>query len=518
MSTMRVYRLITLTWVFSVGHFFVTIALTVRMQLCRKIIEKIYCANYSVVKLACEDISAISTFVLIAMIYSTCPQLLLIVYSYAEILKVCLKASKESQAKALNTCTSHIMTLVNYSFGGFYELIQNRFDMSSVPHAVQIMLSVHFIIFPPLINPIIYGVRTKSIKRRIQRKVYNHIIICMFFRWLLSNQSQITMQNSTHITIFLLTAYGENGNMKYLYFAATLLGYLLILLANAVVIAVITFDRQLHEPMYIFICNLSLNGLYGSSAFYPMCMANLLSEIPTISRAGCLIQIFSLHTYGGFEYSVLALMAYDRYLSICHPLRYNSIMTPFKVTQLLVFVYMYPICIFSIHLCLTVRLPLCGSVIDKVHCDNWSVVKLSCVDITVNSVFGLFVTTVLLVPPILLSLYSYVRILAVCLNASKEARSKALQTCAPHLLTFINYCITSCFEVVYQRFEMAKLPHSVLVIMSINCLLSPPLLNPITYGIKLQEIRKRILKLFSSTINNSVARVKRTEIKRRQTT
>ncbi|MBN3297294.1 O51G2 protein, partial [Amia calva] len=170
MSTMRVYRLITLTWVFSVGHFFVTIALTVRMQLCRKIIEKIYCANYSVVKLACEDISAISTFVLIAMIYSTCPQLLLIVYSYAEILKVCLKASKESQAKALNTCTSHIMTLVNYSFGGFYELIQNRFDMSSVPHAVQIMLSVHFIIFPPLINPIIYGVRTKSIKRRIQRK------------------------------------------------------------------------------------------------------------------------------------------------------------------------------------------------------------------------------------------------------------------------------------------------------------------------------------------------------------
>ncbi|XP_066556141.1 olfactory receptor-like protein DTMT [Amia ocellicauda] len=203
--------------------------------------------------------------------------------------------------------------------------------------------------------------------------------------------------------------------MKYLYFAATLLGYLLILLANAVVIAVITFDRQLHEPMYIFICNLSLNGLYGSSAFYPMCMANLLSEIPTISRAGCLIQIFSLHTYGGFEYSVLALMAYDRYLSICHPLRYNSIMTPFKVTQLLVFVYI-------------------------------------------------------------------------------------------------------CFEVVYQRFEMAKLPHSVLVIMSINCLLSPPLLNPITYGIKLQEIRKRILKLFSSTINNSVARVKRTEIKRRQTT
>ncbi|MBN3297267.1 O52D1 protein, partial [Amia calva] len=310
------------------------------------------------------------------------------------------------------------------------------------------------------------------------------------------------MQNTSNVTQFFLTAYSVNGNIRYLYFIISLVGYLLIIFANTVVITVITRNRKLHEPMYIFICNLALNGLYGSCAFFPQFIGNLLSEQPTISKIGCYIQIFSVHTYGLLEYSILALMAYDRYLSICHPLRYNSILTPSKLTQLLVFVYMYPVCIFSIHLCLTVRLPLCGSVIDKVYCDNWSVVKLSCVDITVNSIFGNFVTIILMVPPLVVVIFSYVRIFDVCLKATKEARAKALETCAPHLLTLTNYYIATFFEVTHHRFDVSKMPHVLRVFMSIDFLLLPPLLNPIIYGVKMQEIKKRTLQMFSAKTNS----------------
>uniref|UniRef100_W5NLR1 Olfactory receptor n=1 Tax=Lepisosteus oculatus TaxID=7918 RepID=W5NLR1_LEPOC len=304
------------------------------------------------------------------------------------------------------------------------------------------------------------------------------------------------MQNTSYVTIFFLTAYGTNGNLRYLYFTAALFVFLLILLANIIIITVITRERKLHEPMYIFICNLTLNGVYGSISFYPHCLSNLLSETPSISRAGCLTQVYCLHTYGGFEYTILALMAYDRYVSICHPLMYNSIMTPLRMTKLLVFVYMYPICILLIHLMLTIRLPLCGFIIEKVYCDNWSVVRLSCSDVSVNNIVGLLVTCFLICVPFLVVLYSYVRILAVCLKSSKEARAKALQTCTPHLVSFTNYSIATFFEILQYRFELHNLPHVVRIMMSMDCILLPPLLNPIIYGVKLQEIRKRIIKMF----------------------
>ncbi|XP_015196738.2 olfactory receptor 52N4-like [Lepisosteus oculatus] len=217
-----------------------------------------------------------------------------------------------------------------------------------------------------------------------------------------------------------------------------------------------------------------------------------------------MIQIFCTHTYGAFEYSILALMAYDRYVSICHPLMYNSIMTPLKVTQLLVSVYMYPACIMLIHVVLTVQLPLCGFIIDKVYCDNWSVVRLSCSNVSVNSAFGLFVTVIVMCLPFTVIIYSYVRILAVCLKSTKEARAKALRTCTPHLLSFTNYSLASFFEILQHRFDLGNMPHLVRSMMSINPFLLPPLLNPIIYGAKLQEIRRRTIKMFFGRNTSSV--------------
>uniref|UniRef100_A0A8C4RWN4 Olfactory receptor n=2 Tax=Erpetoichthys calabaricus TaxID=27687 RepID=A0A8C4RWN4_ERPCA len=303
------------------------------------------------------------------------------------------------------------------------------------------------------------------------------------------------MENNSYTTNFFFTAYGDLGFMRNIYFIATLIVYLVIHLVNAVILIVIVCDRNLHEPMYIFICSLVINGLYGTNAFYIKFMENLLSRNPSISRTGCLLQVFAMHTYGSFEFSILGLMAYDRYVSICNPLLYNNIMTPSKVTSLLCFAYLYPICIFTIHISLTVRLPLCGYLIDKVYCDNWSVVKLSCTDVSINSVFGFFVTTFLMVPPLMLTLFSYTKIISVSIKASKEARSKTAKTCLPHLVTFINYSVATFFEILHQRFDASALPHDLRGFMSIDFVLLPPLLNPVIYGIKTKQIRKSAIKI-----------------------
>ncbi|XP_006009816.2 olfactory receptor 52E4-like [Latimeria chalumnae] len=287
-------------------------------------------------------------------------------------------------------------------------------------------------------------------------------------------------------------------NERYFYFVCTFLGYLMILFSNLLLILVIVKERSLHEPMYIFICNLACNGLYGTIAFFPKMMADLLYKVQTISCVGCLFQTFCLHTYAVCELSSLAVMAYDRYVSICNPLRYSSIMTQTKIYKLLVVAWGYPIVIFTINFSLTLRLPLCGSVIGKVYCDNWSLVKLSCVDITLNSIYGLFTTVALVVPPLLLIAVSYFKTSKVCIRASKKDRGKAMQTLVPHMVTLANYVITILFEVLQHRFDMSKLPHIVRVLISVQFLIVPPLLNPLIYGLRIQEIKKKIAKLFQA--------------------
>ncbi|XP_006009813.2 olfactory receptor 52E4-like [Latimeria chalumnae] len=289
-------------------------------------------------------------------------------------------------------------------------------------------------------------------------------------------------------------------NERYFYLVCTLLGYLMILFSNLLLISVIVKERSLHKPMYIFICNLACNGLYGTIAFFPKMMADLLYKVQTISHVGCLLQIYCFHTYAAFELTILTVMAYDRYVSICNPLRYSSIMTQAKICKLLMLVWGYPIAIFTVHFCLTLRLPLCGSIIGKVYCDNWSVVQLSCIDITVNSIFGLFVTTALVIAPLVPIAVSYFKICKVCIRASKEARGKAMQTLVPHMVTLANYVITILFEVLQHRFDMSKLPHIVRILISVQFVIVPPLLNPLVYGLRIQEIKKKIVKVFQTRV------------------
>ncbi|KAG8430074.1 hypothetical protein GDO86_018523 [Hymenochirus boettgeri] len=305
------------------------------------------------------------------------------------------------------------------------------------------------------------------------------------------------MQNST--TSFypsvIKLGFGEMTSIKYLYCVLVIVWQVLIILFNSAVITVIILNRTLQKPMHIFISTLCFNGLFGSFSFYPSLFINLLQDVQTISYVGCIVQDFAVNIYGECEMTILAVMGFDRYVSICNPLRYNTIMSINTVYKLIAGAWLYSFFLITIHIILTIRLPLCDSVILKIYCDNLSVVRLSCVDTTVNNAYGIFIIVAILVTMPLLVFISYVEILRVCVRSSKDFRSKALQTCAPHLISITNYVVDVLFELILYRFTPTNLPYALRVFMSVNFLVVPPILNPLIYGFKIQEIRTKIFKL-----------------------
>ncbi|XP_029315210.1 odorant receptor 128-10 [Cottoperca gobio] len=300
------------------------------------------------------------------------------------------------------------------------------------------------------------------------------------------------MENSTYPPYFNLTMFVNMGNYRYPTFVLCLLLYAVIISANLVIIVAILREKTLHEPMYIFIMCLSVNALYGSAGFFFRFLRDLLSDTHLIPRSACLIQIYVIYTYASYELTLLAIMAYDRYVAVCQPLHYHSKMTCRVVSKLVGFAWIYPA--FSVGACvyLASRLPLCGNKIPKVFCANWPVVKLSCVNTMINNFVGMFVTTSTVFLPLAFVLYTYVHIFLICRKRSPEFKRKVIQSCLPHIVTFVNYSITVFCDILLSRIELNPF---LAVLLSLEFVVIPPIVNPLVYGLKLPEIRKCLLRM-----------------------
>ncbi|XP_035460540.2 olfactory receptor 142-like [Scophthalmus maximus] len=299
------------------------------------------------------------------------------------------------------------------------------------------------------------------------------------------------MENSTETVSFVLALYGDLGRMKYLYFTLAMLFYIAVIVANSVLIIIIYMDQNLHEPMYLFLCSLFVNEIYGSTSLLPCFMVHILSETHEISAIFCFIQIFNIHTYGTVEFGTLTIMAYDRYVCICKPLHYNAILTKRKVQFGILVIWIVCFLEIGILLCFTIRLKFCGTIINKVFCANHLVVDLSCssdrtVSIVHDLVFGLIFTVA---APVTYISYSYAKILSVCLKASKETKTKALETCTPHLVSLISFVFACFYSLITQRFDIFSVPYPLCVVLSTYAMVIQPLQNPIIYGLKLSKIR-----------------------------
>ncbi|XP_068600451.1 olfactory receptor 52K1-like [Brachionichthys hirsutus] len=302
------------------------------------------------------------------------------------------------------------------------------------------------------------------------------------------------MDNTTTLT-FTMTAYAVLENHKKELFTLFLFLYVITVILNLLFIIIIQQNKELHLPMNVFTCMLCLNEIYGSTALLPAIMSLLMSATHEVPVAWCKAQVYFLHTYGSNEFSVLAVMGYDRYVAICHPLHYHSIMSTSKMSKLIALAVLWPCITFGCLFSLTLRLSFCGKFIPKLYCVNMELVKKSCTSVSYISIVGLLFILVLIVPQLLMIVFSYVKILRVCLKLRSESTRNGLRTCIPHLLSLMSYSAGALFEIGQTRLDMSHVAAETRIFLSLYFLVIMPVVNPLLYGLGTQRIRLLLLKL-----------------------
>ncbi|XP_048837800.1 olfactory receptor 7D2-like isoform X5 [Brienomyrus brachyistius] len=306
------------------------------------------------------------------------------------------------------------------------------------------------------------------------------------------------MANSSSELIFVLYGLNDTRTKRQIFFGLSILAYAFTIFANLTLILTILLEKILHEPMFIFLCNLCVNSICGSTSFYPKLLIDLLSDSHVISYTACIIQIFGIYTYLFCEFTNLSVMAYDRYVAICKPLEYHSIMTPHRVGMLVQITWFLSFIETTVGIVLTVRLPLCGSRINKLYCFNWDLVKLACVDTTLNNIYGYFFT-VFHIFEVVLIITSYSQITRTCVQSQAE-RNKFMETCLPHIITLGTFAISVFFDVISARFSSDASLQALRNSFSIMYLIVPPILNPLIYGLKLKQLRRIVWRRFTTKI------------------
>ncbi|XP_074528175.1 olfactory receptor 52N5-like [Halichoeres trimaculatus] len=280
-------------------------------------------------------------------------------------------------------------------------------------------------------------------------------------------------------------------------FIFLLLIFVFIMVSNLGLVVLIMVERSLHEPMYLLFCNMSINDLLGASSVIPRLLSDAFTPIKQryISYNECVVQAFCAHVHAVTSHTVLMIMAYDRYVAICQPLQYPTVMTNRMVVVLSVSAWGVSFVMIIIVVSLSVRLSRCRSFINNPYCDNASLFKLSCENVLVNHIYGLSTALLTMVCSLCSLAYTYMRIAMVCLSSKNKTQiSKALQTCTTHLIVYIILLLSGNIIIVLHRF-----PHLAdqRKLASILFHVVPPSLNAIIYGLQIKAIRQKIMMIFN---------------------
>ncbi|XP_056466384.1 olfactory receptor 56A4-like [Gadus chalcogrammus] len=272
------------------------------------------------------------------------------------------------------------------------------------------------------------------------------------------------------------------------------LTYVMILFCNILVFTTIILTKSLHSPMFILLLNLPVLDVMGATALLPQLLHSIVSNDRSISYPGCFLQALLLHIYASGNFLFLTAMAYDRYIAICLPLRYHSLMSSNILIRIIVVVWLFDIFILAVLFGISTRFKFCMNNIVDVFCNNPSLVKLVCGDSSVNNYYGLFTIILIQGGSLIIVTYTYIQILVTCLKTKQsDARGKALQTCGTHLIVFLLLEINALIAMLSHRFESVS-PHLRRAI-GLSIILFPPVLNPLIYGLNTKELQKNMIKI-----------------------
>ncbi|XP_029457656.1 putative olfactory receptor 52P1 [Rhinatrema bivittatum] len=273
--------------------------------------------------------------------------------------------------------------------------------------------------------------------------------------------------------------------------------YFIVLLGNITILFIIKTEASLHHPMYFFLSMLAFIDLVISTSTFPKILGIFWFNATQISFDDCFIQMFFIHSFSAVESGVLLAMAFDRYMAICYPLRYATILTNSIIIKIGAAAAIRGLGLMTPLTCLVKRLPYCGAnVILHSYCEHMAVVKLACADTTANYVYGITAATFVVGSDSIFIAVSYFMILRAVLSlSSQEARRKAFGTCGSHICVILLFYTPALFSFYTQRFGR-QVPHHVHILLADLYLLIPPMLNPLIYGMKTKQIRERVLKVF----------------------
>uniref|UniRef100_A0A8D0CHQ1 Olfactory receptor-like protein COR2 n=1 Tax=Scleropages formosus TaxID=113540 RepID=A0A8D0CHQ1_SCLFO len=270
-------------------------------------------------------------------------------------------------------------------------------------------------------------------------------------------------------------------------FFILLFTYLILMFTNTGLMVLIAMERSLQQPMYLLFCNLSFNDIMGNTSILPRIMADLLSSERYISYVECVTQAFCTHIFSTAAHTILMIMAFDRYVAICNPLRYSSIMTTSMVVKLSAGAWGSALFMVAVLLGLTIRLTRCRSFVMGMYCNNVALFKLSCEDVTISNIYGLAFTAMTIVSSAGTIAITYLKIFSVCFTKkSKDLNSKAIQTCSTHLVLYMIMLCSGLLIVIFQRIQVSS---DYRKLMSILFHVVPANLNPIVYALQTKELK-----------------------------
>ncbi|XP_024428618.2 olfactory receptor 2F1-like [Desmodus rotundus] len=294
--------------------------------------------------------------------------------------------------------------------------------------------------------------------------------------------------NLTWVDEFVLLGLSSDRQTQAGLFALFGAIYLLTLLGNGLIILLIQLDPRLHLPMYFFLYNLSVVDICYTSSGVPQMLVHLLMEKKTISFARCGTQLFFSLALAGTEFLLLATMAYDRYVAVCDPLHYVAAMSPRCCKGLAAVAWLVGVANSAVETAVTLRLPTCGHrVLNHVVCETLALVRLACVDITLNQIVIMASGVVVLLVPCCLVSLSYVHIMATILRIrSTGGRRKAFGTCASHL-TVVSMSYGIALVTYMQPHSTASAGQDKLVVVFYAVV--TPMLNPLIYSLRNKEMK-----------------------------